>query len=89
MCDKCQQLETDIQRYRKLLRLGLDPRTIAIRRSRKLLAFGFDPLTIGRINRVIQELAQHKPAYAPTANRLGTSTGFLSRRGTKAARASR
>jgi hypothetical protein len=28
MCDKCQQLETDIQRYRKLLALGLDPLTI-------------------------------------------------------------
>jgi hypothetical protein len=28
MCDKCQQLETDIQRYRKLLALGFDPPTI-------------------------------------------------------------
>jgi hypothetical protein len=88
MCDKCQQLETDIRRYRKLLGLGLDHRTIAIRRSRKLLALGFDPLTIGRIDRVIQELAQHKPPYKLPAYRLGTSTGFSGRRGRKAARAS-
>jgi hypothetical protein len=83
MCDKCEQLKTDIQRYQKLLGLGLDPRTIAIQRSRKLFALGLDPLTIGRIDEVIQELA-HKPAYALTANWLGTSTCF-SARGRKAA----
>ena len=64
MCDKCRQLEIDIKRYQKLLRLGLDPQTISIRRSRKLLAVGMDPLTIGRIDRVIQQLAP--------ANYLGT-----------------
>jgi hypothetical protein len=84
MCDKCRQLENDIQHYRKLLGLGLDPWTTAIQRSRKLLALGLDPLTIGRIDRVIQELAQHKPAYALTANRLGTSTGISARPGRKA-----
>src|ERR1700682_5198394 len=67
MCDKCPQLETDIQRYRKLLALGLDP------------------LTIERIDGVIQELVQPKPAYSLTANRPGTSTGFSPRRGRKAA----
>jgi hypothetical protein len=80
-----QQLKADIQPYQKLLGLGLDPLTIAIQRSRKLLALGLDPLTIGRIDRVIQELVQHKPANALTANRLGTSTGFSPRRGRKAA----
>jgi hypothetical protein len=63
MCDKCQQLENDIQRYHKLLGLGFDPQTIAIQRSRKLSALGLDPLTIGRIDRVIQEFAQDKPAF--------------------------
>jgi hypothetical protein len=56
MCDKCQQLETDIQRYRKLLEQSLDPLTIEIQRYRKLLALGLDPLTIERIDGVIQEL---------------------------------
>jgi hypothetical protein len=28
MCDKCQQLETDIQRYRKFVAQGLDPLTV-------------------------------------------------------------
>ena len=88
MCDKCQQLENDIQRYQKLLGLGLDPQTIAIERFRKLVAVGLDPLTIGRVDRVIQELAQHKPPYKLPAYRLGTSTGFSGRRGRKAARAS-
>jgi hypothetical protein len=74
--DKCQQLETDIQRYRKLLEQSLDPQTIEIQSYRKLLALGLDPLTIERIDGVIQELVQPKPAYSPTANRLGTSTGF-------------
>jgi hypothetical protein len=54
MCDKCQQLETDIQRYRKRLEQSLDPLTI--QRSTKLLALGPDPLTIERIDGVIQEL---------------------------------
>ena len=62
MCDKCQQLETDIQRYRKLLEQGLDPLTIEIQRSRALLALGFDPPTIERIDRANQKLVQHKPA---------------------------
>ena len=83
MCDKCQQLEHDIQRYLTLLGLGLDPLTIAIQRSRKLSALGLDPLTIGRIDRMIQELAQHKPTHALTANRLGTPLGFSARRGRK------
>jgi len=78
MCGNCRQLETDIKRYRKLLERNLDPLTIKIQRSRKLLALGLDPLTIERIEEVIQELVQHKPAYALTANRspLGTGTGF-------------
>jgi hypothetical protein len=83
--DKCQQLETDIQRYRKLLEQSLDPQTIEIQSYRKLLALGLDPLTIERIDGVIQELVQPKPAYSLTANRLGTSTGFSPRRGRKAA----
>ena len=28
MCDKCQQLETDIKRYRKFVAQGLDPLTV-------------------------------------------------------------
>jgi hypothetical protein len=28
MCDKCQQLESDIKRYRRLVAMGLDPLTI-------------------------------------------------------------
>ena len=62
MCDKCQQLETDIHRYRKRLEQSLDPLTIEIQRSRALLALGFDPPTIERIDRAIQKLVQHKPA---------------------------
>ena len=76
MCDKCQQLETDIRRYRKLLAQNLDPLTIKVHRSRKLLALGLDPPMIERIDRVIQELVQPNPSEALTANRLGTSTGF-------------
>jgi hypothetical protein len=87
MCGKCQQLETGIQRYRMRLEQGLDPLTIEILRSRKLLALGLDPLTIERIDGVIQELVQHKPAYALTANRSppGMRTGFPPRHGRKAA----
>jgi hypothetical protein len=76
MCDKCRQLETDIQRYRKRLRGSRNPLTIEIQRSRKLLALGLDPLTIGRIEGVIQELVQHKPAFAANWSPLRTSTGF-------------
>jgi hypothetical protein len=84
MCDNCRQLETDIKRYRKLLERSPDI-CIEIHRSRKLLALGLDSVTIERIERVIQELVQHKPAYALTANRLRTSAGFSPRRGKKAA----
>jgi hypothetical protein len=86
MCDKCQQLETDIQRYRKRLRQNLDPLNIEIQRSRKLLALGLDPLTMERVDGVIQELVQH-PAYALAANPSPprTSTGFPPRHGRKAA----
>jgi hypothetical protein len=85
MCDNCRQLETHIKRatgsfWNKVLILL----TIEIQRYRKLLALGLDPLTIERTQRVIQKLVQHKPAYALTANRLGTSSGFSSRRGRKA-----
>jgi hypothetical protein len=52
----CQQLETDIQRYRKRLEQSLDPLNIEIQRSRKLLALGLDPRTIERVDGVIQEL---------------------------------
>jgi hypothetical protein len=75
MCDKCQQLETDIQHYRKRLEQSLDPLTIEVQRTRKLFALGLDPLTIERIDGVIQKLVQHKP-YALATNRLGTSTVF-------------
>ena len=87
MWDNCRQLEIDIKRYRKLLERSLDPLTIEIQRSRKLLALGFDPLTIKCIDGVIQELVQHKPAYALTANRspLGMGTGFPLRSGRKVA----
>jgi hypothetical protein len=63
MCDKCRQLENDIQRYQKLLGLGVDPQTIATQRFRKLVAVGLDPRTIGRIDRVIQEFAHEKPEF--------------------------
>jgi hypothetical protein len=56
MCDKCQQLETNVQRYRKRLQQSLDPQTIELQRTRKLLAVGFDPLTIGRIEGAIKKL---------------------------------
>jgi hypothetical protein len=59
MCDKCRQLETDIQRYRKRLEQSPDPLTVESRRSRKLLALGLDPRTIERVDGVIQELVQH------------------------------
>jgi hypothetical protein len=76
MCDKCQQLETDIQRYRKRLEQSLDPRTIEIQRTRKLLALGFDPQTIERIDGVIRKLVQDNPAYARTAKRPPLRTGI-------------
>ena len=87
MCDKCRQLETDVQRHRKRLQRSLDPRIIEIQRTRKLLALGFDPLTIERIDGVIRKLVQYKPAYALTANRfpLGTGIRFPLRSGRKAA----
>jgi hypothetical protein len=56
MCDKCQQLETNVQRYRKRLQQSFDPQTIELQRTRKLLAVGFDPLTIGRIEGAIKKL---------------------------------
>jgi hypothetical protein len=79
MCDKCQQLENDIQRYRKHLEQSLDTRTIEIQRARKLLAVGLDPLTVRCIDGVIQELVQPKPVQArsPKRSRLGTTNGFL------------
>jgi hypothetical protein len=87
MCDKCQQLKTDIQCYRKRLEQSRDPRTIEFRRTRKLLALGLDPVTIERIDGMIRELVQYKPAYAPTAKRspLGTGIRFPRRSGRKAA----
>jgi hypothetical protein len=87
MCDKCQQLETDIQRYRKRVEQSFDPLDVEMQRSRKLLALGLDSLTMERVDGVIQELVQHKPAYALAANPSpqGTSTGFPPRHGTKAA----
>jgi hypothetical protein len=87
MCDNCRQLENDIKRFRKLFERSFDPLTIKLQRSRKLLAIGLDPLTIERIEETIQELVQHKPAYALTANRspLGTGTGFPLGSGRKAA----
>jgi hypothetical protein len=83
MCDKCQQLEIDVQRYRKRLQQSLDPRSIEIQRTRKLLALGLDPLTIERIDGVIQKLVQYKPACALTAKRspLATGTRFALRSG--------
>jgi hypothetical protein len=69
MCEKCQQLEIAVQRYRKLLARGHDPRILEIQRCRKLRAQGLDPLTIGRINAAIQQLVQNKPADAQTADR--------------------
>jgi hypothetical protein len=59
LCDKCQQLETDIRRYRRhleqsLVEQSLDPLTIETQRSRKLSALGLDPSTIERVEGVIQ-----------------------------------
>ena len=54
MCYKCEQLETDIRRYRSRLEQSLDPRTIEIQRSRKLSAVGLDPSTIEQVDGVIQ-----------------------------------
>jgi hypothetical protein len=59
MCDKCRQLETDIQRYRKRLEQS-DPLILELQRSRKLLALGLDPLTMQRVDGVIRE-SVHKP----------------------------
>jgi hypothetical protein len=69
MCEKCQQLEIAVQRYRKLLAQGHDPRILAIQRCRKLRARDLDPLTIGRINATIQQLVRSTPADALTADR--------------------
>jgi hypothetical protein len=55
MCDKCRQLESDIQRYRKRLEQSPDPLTIEIQRSRKLSALGLDSRTIERVDGVIQQ----------------------------------
>jgi len=87
MCEKCLQLEIDIQCYRKLLARGRDPRMLEIQRCRKLRAQGFDPLTIGRINAAIQQLVQNKPADAPIPDRsaLWISTDWSLRRGNTAA----
>jgi hypothetical protein len=63
MCDKCRQLENDIQRYQQRLGLGIDPQTMAIQRFRKLVAVGLDPQTIGRVDRAIKEFAQEKPEF--------------------------
>jgi hypothetical protein len=81
MCDHCQQLETDVQRYRKRLQQGLDLRTIEIQRTRRLLALGLDPLTIERIDGVIRKLVQHEPAHAPKRFPLGTGIFFPLRSG--------
>ena|ERR1700754_2173977 len=76
MCDKCQQLETDILRYRKRLEQSVDPLTIEVQRTRKLLALGLDPLTIEQIDGIIRKLVQHEPAYAPTPKRFPLGTGI-------------
>jgi hypothetical protein len=85
MCDKCRQLETDIQRYRKRLEQS-DPLILELQRSRKLLALGLDPLTMQRVDGVIRELV-HKPAFALAANAslARTNTGFPFRYGRKGA----
>jgi hypothetical protein len=87
MCDKCQKLEIDVQRYRQRLEQSLDPRAIEIQRTWKLLALGLDPLTIGRLDRVIHELVRPKRPYAPNVSRFprGTTTGPSLRRGRKVA----
>lgn len=69
MCDKCLQLENDIQRYRKRLEQTPDPLSIEIQRTRKLSALGLDPRTLGRVDEWIQELVQDEPAYTPTVSR--------------------
>jgi hypothetical protein len=85
MCDICRQLETDIERYRRLLERSPHPLTLEIQRFRKLLDLGLDLLTIEQIERVIQKLVQHKSANALAAKRLGTNTDFPPRRGRGAA----
>jgi hypothetical protein len=87
MCDKCRQLETDVQRYRKRLGQSFDPLTIEMQRYRKLSALGLDPLTMQRVDGVIQELIHYKPAFALAANPslTPTNTGFPPRHGRKAA----
>jgi len=79
MCEKCQQLEIAVQRYRKLLAQGHDPRILEIQRCRKLRAQGLDPLTIGRINAAIQQLVQNKPADAQTADHSALGSAALGR----------
>jgi hypothetical protein len=69
MCDKCRQLENDIQRYRQRLEQTPDPLAIEIQRTQKLSALGLDPQTLGRVDGWIQELVQDEPAYALTASR--------------------
>lgn len=69
MCDKCRQLENDIQRYRERLEQTPDPLAMEIQRTRKLSALGLDPRTLGRVDGWIQEVVQHEPAYAPTPSR--------------------
>jgi hypothetical protein len=44
MCDNCRQLETDIERYRKLLERSPNLLIIEIQRFRKLLDLGLGPL---------------------------------------------
>ena len=87
MCEKCQQLEIAIQRYRKLLAQGCDPLILEIQRCRKLRAQGLDPLTIGGINAAIQQLVQSKSANASVADcsALWIDTNRLPRRGNTAA----
>ena len=63
MCAKCQQLETAVQRYRKVLALGRDALSLEVQRCRKLTALGVDPMTIGLINAAIEKLVQ---SDAPT-----------------------
>jgi len=79
MCENCQQLEIAVQRYRKLLARGHDPRILEIQRCRKLRAQGLDPLTIGRINAAIQQLVQNKPADAQTADHSALGSAALGR----------
>jgi hypothetical protein len=75
--DKCQQLETDIQRYRKLLEQSLDPQTIEIQSYRKLLALGLDPLTIERIDGVIQEISSAQASLFTNSEPAGDEHRFF------------